>query len=204
VEFAMHRIDRRQIVNKLIKDTVYDSVMEILHESGNEKLTMDEVASKAGVSKGTLYNYFKNKEDLMAFVEQQTIDPIIEGLGEIRERNISASEKLKETAKFIFEIFKTRKDYAKYHKEIISYKDSVEVSRRIGDEHFSSIWAQGTLEGDFKNIDPLVFRAVTGGAFAFLMDTWIFDDEDKPDFDKVLAGLERFYNEGLIDKNTEK
>lgn len=199
----MHRIDRRQIVNKLIKDTVYDSVMEILHESGGEKLTMEEVAAKAGVSKGTLYNYFKNKEDLMDFVEQQTLEPIIEGLREIRTSKKTAAEKLKDTLRFVFEIYKTRKDYVRYQKEITTYKHNTEISRRIGEEHFSTIWAQGTLEGDFKNVDPLLFRAVTGGAISAIMDTWIFDETDEPDIEKTIQGLERIYTEGFIEKSRD-
>ncbi|QAR34405.1 TetR/AcrR family transcriptional regulator [Geovibrio thiophilus] len=196
----MHRIDRRQIVNKLIKDTVYDSVMEILHESGSEKLTMEEVAAKAGVSKGTLYNYFKNKEDLMDFVEQQTIEPIIDGLREIRGSSKSAPEKLRDTSRFVFEIYRTRKDYVRYQKEITTYKHNAEISRRIGEEHFSSIWAQGTLDGDFNNVDPLIFKAVTGGALASIMDTWIFDGAEEPDIEKAVRGLEKIYTEGFIEK----
>ncbi len=195
----MHRIDRRQIVNKLIKDTVYDSVMEILHESGSEKLTMEEVAAKAGVSKGTLYNYFKNKDDLMDFVEQQTIEPVIEGLREIRTAKKSAPEKLKDTARFVFELYNTRIDYVKYQKEITSYKHNAEISRRIGEEHFSSIWAQGTLDGDFKKIDHVVFRAVTGGALAAIMDTWVFDEADNPDIEKTIQELLKVFTEGFIE-----
>ncbi len=38
---------------------------DLLHEKGIKKLTVAEVAKTAGVSKGSVYDYFENKEDIV-------------------------------------------------------------------------------------------------------------------------------------------
>jgi AcrR family transcriptional regulator len=44
---------------------IADAAMRVFAEKGFDLATLDEVAEKAGVSKGTIYLYYKNKEDLL-------------------------------------------------------------------------------------------------------------------------------------------
>lgn len=194
----MRKIDRRQVVSKLLKDTVYDSIMEILQEEGGDKITMDAVAAKAGVSKGTLYNYFKNKEDLMDFVEQQTIEPIIEGFAEIRARDISATEKLRQTFIFSFNVYKYRKDYVKYQLGVMLYKQQIETTRLIVDDHFDMLWQQGLDSGEFYNADLLVFKAIAAGAVTYIIDEWACAENVNPDAEKVIDTLLNVFESGFI------
>jgi AcrR family transcriptional regulator len=45
-------------------DAILDSAEEALRESGFKRMTMEEVASKAGLGKGTIYLYFQSKDDV--------------------------------------------------------------------------------------------------------------------------------------------
>ena len=47
------------------KNQVINATLECISESGFEKLTLESVAKKAGVSKGVVSYYFKGKEDLI-------------------------------------------------------------------------------------------------------------------------------------------
>ena len=50
---------------------------EVFIEHGYEKSTMKHVMDKAGVSRGGLYQYFDNKEDLFeALIEEQEMEAI--------------------------------------------------------------------------------------------------------------------------------
>lgn len=51
-----------------------DKSYEVLAEVGYNRITLDMVADKAGVSKGTISYYFKNKEKLMAETYVHIID----------------------------------------------------------------------------------------------------------------------------------
>jgi len=44
---------------------ILEAALEVCQRHGVEGARMEEVAARAGVSKGTLYRYFKNKEELL-------------------------------------------------------------------------------------------------------------------------------------------
>jgi AcrR family transcriptional regulator len=53
------------------------AALEVFAEKGFAAARLDEIARRAGVSKGTLYLYFKDKDDLFRAVVRDTIAPNI-------------------------------------------------------------------------------------------------------------------------------
>ena len=41
------------------------SCLDLIHDVGIKKLTVSQVAQTAGIGKGTIYEYFENKEDII-------------------------------------------------------------------------------------------------------------------------------------------
>jgi TetR/AcrR family transcriptional regulator len=58
-----------------------DAALDLFVERGFAATRLDEVAARAGVSKGTLYLYYASKEDLFKAVVRQNIVPLIENFG---------------------------------------------------------------------------------------------------------------------------
>ena len=54
------------------------AALEVFSEKGFAAAKLDEIARRAGVSKGTLYLYFKDKEDLFRAVVRDTVAPNID------------------------------------------------------------------------------------------------------------------------------
>ena len=54
------------------------AALEVFAEKGFAAAKLDEIAKRAGVSKGTLYLYFKDKADLFRAVVRDTVAPNIE------------------------------------------------------------------------------------------------------------------------------
>lgn len=49
------------------KEALYAAVVDFINEGADmNKLTVSEIASKAGIGKGTVYEYFDNKEELIS------------------------------------------------------------------------------------------------------------------------------------------
>jgi AcrR family transcriptional regulator len=57
------------------------AALDVFAEKGFAAAKLDEIARRAGVSKGTLYLYFKDKDELFRAVVRDTIGPDIDGLG---------------------------------------------------------------------------------------------------------------------------
>jgi AcrR family transcriptional regulator len=58
------------------------AALEVFAEKGFAAARLDEIARRAGVSKGTLYLYFKDKEDLFRAVVRDTVAPNIDAVRE--------------------------------------------------------------------------------------------------------------------------
>lgn len=54
----------RQQTRTVVRSLIAQTAMTVFAEKGYDETTVDEVAAAAGVSRRTLFNYFKSKEDL--------------------------------------------------------------------------------------------------------------------------------------------
>jgi AcrR family transcriptional regulator len=52
--------------NKIrVKERLYDAAMTLFAEQGYDETSIDEIAERADVARGTFFNYFQRKEDLL-------------------------------------------------------------------------------------------------------------------------------------------
>lgn len=56
--------DKKELLQKFRTEGILDAAIKVIAQRGLEKATMEQVAEEAGISKATIYLYFKNKEDL--------------------------------------------------------------------------------------------------------------------------------------------
>jgi AcrR family transcriptional regulator len=66
-----------------IKERIIQSAFECFSKYGLDKTTMEEIAQKADLSKGTLYLYFKSKEDLFYVICDNNLKVLKEQLSQI-------------------------------------------------------------------------------------------------------------------------
>ncbi|GER68271.1 putative HTH-type transcriptional regulator YhgD [Weizmannia acidilactici] len=55
------------------KKLIIEAAAKSFSEFGYKATTMDQVARRAGVGKGTIYTFFKNKEDLLQYIMESLI-----------------------------------------------------------------------------------------------------------------------------------
>ena len=63
--------ERREREKEQRRNTIIDAAEQIFFSKGVVAATMDDVAEKAELSKGTLYLYFRSKEDLYLAITQR-------------------------------------------------------------------------------------------------------------------------------------
>jgi len=61
---------------------IIEAAFDLFAEKGFSATRMDEIAHKAGISKGSLYNYFKSKEAIFEAIVTEDIIPIIDQVEE--------------------------------------------------------------------------------------------------------------------------
>ena len=66
--------ERKEREKEKRRNRILDAAERIIFSKGIERATMDEIADKAELSKGTLYLYFKNKTDLYFSIAERGSD----------------------------------------------------------------------------------------------------------------------------------
>ena len=68
----------RRALTEERRKQILDAATKVFAVKGFERATIADVARAAGVAEGSIYNYFKNKDDLLVSIPRQAIHPPIE------------------------------------------------------------------------------------------------------------------------------
>jgi AcrR family transcriptional regulator len=82
------------------RDALLDAVDKLLGVLGYRKLTVDDVAQAAGLSRRTFYLHFTGKEEATLAVLDRDIDRLVEGLRGLAEEPKPARERLEAMLRF--------------------------------------------------------------------------------------------------------
>ena len=144
------------IVDKEKKRTdIACSCKDILLEYGIKNLTISQIAKTAGVGKGTVYEYFKNKEDIVFEIITSFIAEHETKLHEIISLDMSTKDK-------IFHFFYLLHEHEDSNKQLNIYREFLAISMTNGTkemidfnivcrEKFTSILNQIIKDGIEKN-----------------------------------------------------
>lgn len=75
--------ERRQSEIENLKKKITDAAYEILSKDGFEKLSIRKIADKIEYSPGIIYHYFKDKNELVSCVVEETYNALIKTLSKI-------------------------------------------------------------------------------------------------------------------------
>ena len=97
-----------------MKHKILDTSKELFLNLGFKSVTMDEIASKLGVSKKTIYKYFENKTELVAAVTEYMFDAVSFGIDTICELKMNPIKEIFSIKRFIMKHLKDEKSSPQY------------------------------------------------------------------------------------------
>lgn len=78
-------VDKKELLQKFRTQGILDAARRVISRRGLSGTTMEQVAEEAGISKATIYLYFKNKEALYSHCVLDGFDLILEKMRESAE-----------------------------------------------------------------------------------------------------------------------
>lgn len=97
-----------------MKKKIIEVANDLFLNLGFKSVTMDEIASKIGVSKKTIYKYFKNKTELVDAVTNYTFDNIACGIESIFEKDLNPIEQIFSIKRLVMQHLKDEKSSPQY------------------------------------------------------------------------------------------
>ncbi len=84
---------------------IFDAAIEVFASKGYHVATMQDIADEAEMAVGTIYNYFKNKDDVMLSLFELKWEEFNSGMENIRKESISEREKFFKHNEFMMNYF---------------------------------------------------------------------------------------------------
>ncbi|MFM9874338.1 MAG: TetR/AcrR family transcriptional regulator [Fimbriimonadaceae bacterium] len=84
------------VLSPSTEDLILDACDELMVRYGFRKMSMDDVAKKAGMSRRTIYNFFKNKEDLGLSSISRVVGQVFNEMEAIAASDAPVDDRLKD------------------------------------------------------------------------------------------------------------
>lgn len=192
---------KKELLDQLLRNEIVQVILTMIHEG--TPITMDEVARQCGVSKGTLYNYFQNKEELLEHVHQAILEPLLESNRQIFE---SSDDPLTRLLNFIESVFATHQSISTYFQFVWQNKTAEMVFRERVDvlmHPLAKICQEGIDNGEFINVDPYILAEMIYGTAIGTLTTLNYRDAVDVDREKMLQDAKKLINK-IICSQQEK
>jgi TetR/AcrR family fatty acid metabolism transcriptional regulator len=188
----------RDLLVRARREQIVEAATRVFAQKGFRRATTREVAREAGISEGTIYNYFEDKDALlMAILErlnetERRAEDFEEGMatdfeGFLRDylsRRMSLIWENREVFRVVLSEMLVNAELRELYLRRV-----VEPTMRIAEENFRSRMEQGEV----RHMDaPLATRSVAGAVLGVLVLGLLGDEEigSRPDeVPDVLAGL---------------
>jgi len=197
--------------NKQIKSDKTDKYYSMLKAAGAVfarqgfyKATISQIAARAGVADGTIYLYFKNKDDILyQFIKFKT-RTVFEKMRQAVEKSDNAEKMLKNLIACHLKEFQNDRDMAVIFQSEIRYRRDIESHikdiSKMYFEFLTDIIEQGQVKGFIRQdlFIGLVKRFILG-AVEGVINTWV-NAEEKYDLVSMADPLVDLYMNGIKNK----
>lgn len=169
--------------NKPKYKQIIDAAVVVIAENGYHQAQVSKIAKQAGVADGTIYLYFKNKEDILISLFHEKMGIFVERLEALIENEDSASEKLRVLIENHFLILSedphlaivTQLELRQSNKELrLKINEVLKGYLQLVD----TILAQGVETGEFrKNLDIRLARQMIFGTLDEIVTNWVMKEQ---------------------------
>src|SRR5690349_16909447 len=90
----MTRKTKEEVLEQFRCASIQDAAMAVIARKGIDESTIQEIADEAGVAKGTIYVYFKDRDELLAKTSDRLFENLLADLAPAFDAEGPFSEKL--------------------------------------------------------------------------------------------------------------
>lgn len=105
------KLSRKERERKAKKELIIDVTEKIIKERGFENITMDEIAEKAEMGKGSLYLYFKNKTSIILAICDRGSRILNRTMSKVLTQDISGLEMVEKLGQTYFQFIQSNPLY---------------------------------------------------------------------------------------------
>ena len=170
--------ERKALEKQMRRNQILDAARALLFSFGINNISISKIAKHAELGVGTIYFYYKNKEEIFAALQEEGLEILYSTILQISKKNIIHIEKLTQIALAYYRFSKDKKDYF----DIINYflsspivffeldlKNKIDMSGHKILMVIREIVLDGISQGVFNEDDPYKFSIMFWGTIHGLL-----------------------------------
>lgn len=181
---------------------ILESAIKVFAKTGYSDARIQDVAKEAGVSHGTVYIYFENKDTLFMSIFQEILGELIQYISSEIQKEKNAEKKIRRIISMQLDIIEENPDLTKLiliefprSGNFLSDSNTGVISRYI--DLISDVLRQGISEGIFsvelrtEIVATMIYAGIQGIATRWILDGMNYSLRmmEKPIADIILNGL---------------
>ncbi|MCH6267775.1 TetR/AcrR family transcriptional regulator [Neobacillus citreus] len=162
---------------------IIDAAVIVIAENGYHQAQVAKIAKQAGVADGTIYLYFKNKEDILISLFEEKMGSFVEKIDEEIAGKKTAAEKLLVLVETHFQLLSED-----HHMAIVTQlelrQSNKELRMRINNvlkgylQVIDKIIIEGIETGEFsETLDVRLVRQMVFGTIDEIVTSWVLNEE---------------------------
>lgn len=186
------------------KSQIIDASIDVFAKRGFQNTRMDDIANKAKLAKGTLYLYFKNKDEIIQHVLASMVENELTEIKNLQHADLPAKDKLLRAVDLAINDFKKFEPILPLFFEFYAYAlRSKSIRKFLGtflDAYLDAlipIIEDGIANGELKDVDPESAAISIGTIFEGTIILMIYDPK-RIDLDKHMHFSAKILLEGLL------
>lgn len=161
---------------------IIDAAVIVIAENGYHQAQVSKIAKQAGVADGTIYLYFKNKEDILISVFNEKMAVFVESLQDIIENGSTSKDKLSRMIENHFNVLATDR-YLATVTQLELRQSNKDLRLKINSvlreylQLLDQILIEGMLSGEFnQTMDVRLARQMVFGTIDETITSWVMNE----------------------------
>lgn len=184
---------------------IIEAAVKVIAKNGYHGSQVSKIAKEAGVADGTIYLYFKNKEDVLVSVFKEKMGQFIEQIAKATAAQPDAEQKLKVLIDMHFSQLEQNPDMAivtqlELRQSDLSLRMQINNVLKEYLNVIDKVIAEGIEEKRFRDdINPTLIRQMIFGTLDEVVTSWVMNDR-KYDLTSQAEAVHDFLINGLSSK----
>ena len=185
------------------RDRILKAAIRVFAKNGFYATRVSEIAKAAGVADGTIYLYFKNKDDVLITIFEDGIQQLLAILREVATSEQPFDERITRIIELQLGLLEEQRDLAEVI--TVNLRQSSSLLKQYAAPLFmeyidviAGLVREGQKEGAFrKDINARVVARSLFGALDAILLTWALGEADPASLRKAAAHCANLFLEGL-------
>jgi TetR/AcrR family fatty acid metabolism transcriptional regulator len=200
---AVHSTSKRRASAPEKRERILKAAVKVFAKNGFYATRVSEIAKTAGVADGTIYLYFKNKDDVLITIFEEGIRQLLAILRKVAESDEPFERRVSRIIELQLGLLEEQRDLAEVI--TVNLRQSSTLLKQYAAPLFmeyidviAGVVRDGQKEGAFrKDLNPRVVARSLFGALDAILLTWALGEADPASLRRAATHCASLFLEGL-------